>query len=174
MTGLLKKIDELDRSVSSIIHKWSWGYFDILVFLPATAFGVMGIPFLVIWWYWQYNSPILFIAVIVVVAINESLKHFIHRERPLPEDLGEKWPNLRKIHNNPAMPSGDTAQAAVAAVTLVCHGFSFWFLLAIPVGAFGRIYYGSHWIGDCIVGALIGSILAITVNYYLYVPLDFS
>ena len=111
---------------------------------------------------------------IIVLSINESLKYVIGRPRPSIEDIARKWPNLRGIHNNPSMPSGDTAQASVAAVTLIYHGFSGWFVLAIPLGAFGRVYYGSHWIGDCIIGAAIGAILTFCVNYYLYIPLDDS
>ena len=168
----MEKLDSIDRKLSGIIHKWSWGYFDILVLIPATIFGVWGVPCLVIWWFYQYKSPLFLIAVVVTLSINESLKYVISRPRPLLQDLGKKWPNLRKIHNNPAMPSGDTAQASVAAVTLIYHGFSPWFILVIPFGAFGRIYYGSHWIGDCIIGAILGALLTFCVNYYLYIPID--
>ena len=163
----METLDSIDRKLSGIIHKWSWGYFDILVLIPATIFGVVGVPFLVIWWFYVYKTPLFLIAVVVVFAINESLKYVIARPRPLMENISKKFPNLRKIHNNPAMPSGDTAQASVCAVTLVYHGSSPWFLIMIPLGAFGRVYYGSHWIGDCIVGSIVGAILTFIVNWYL-------
>ena len=131
----MEKLDSIDRKLSGIIHKWSWGYFDIFVLLPATIFGVWGVPLLIIWWFYKYQSPLFLIAVIIVLSINETLKYVIGRPRPSIENIAKKWPNLRGVHNNPSMPSGDTAQASVAAVTLIYHGFSGWFALAIPLGA---------------------------------------
>lgn len=164
----MNQIDNIDRVISNFIHKLEFGYLDVLILIPGTAFGVWGVPIFVIWYWYIYNSPLLLIAVVITVIINETIKHFVGRVRPDPATLGKKLINLRSIHNNPSMPSGDTAQASVTAITLIYHGYSYLWLLAIPFGAFGRIYFGSHWIGDCIIGGLVGAILAICVNYYLF------
>ena len=167
---MFSSLDLIDREYSEIIHRWEFGLWDILVIIPGTIFGVWGVPFLVIWYYWVYQSPLFLVGVIVTTIINESLKHVFKRVRPDPNKIGKKIIDLRKVHNNPSMPSGDTAQASVMAVTLLYHGYSYLWLLVIPIGAFGRIYFGSHFIGDCIVGAILGVISAYAVNYYMYVP----
>merc|ERR1711920_967273 len=93
----------------------------------------------------------------VVVVINHTAKYLFNRRRPLAADCGHKMIPLQKMHIDPAMPSGDTAQASVAAVTMIMSGYSPYWALIIPASAFARVYFGSHWIGDTLVGGVFGA-----------------
>lgn len=54
------------------------------------------------------------------------------------------------------MPSGDTAQAANFSLMMYYHfGDPMYLYVWIPV-AFARVYFQLHWIGDTIIGAMIG------------------
>ena len=163
-------IDFIDREYSAIIHKWEFGIWDILMLIPGTIFGVAGVPFLVLWYFYVYQSPLFLIAVLITLFLIKLLKHIIGRVRPDPNKIGKKLLNIRKLHKSPSMPSGDTAQASVIAITLLCHGYSYLWLLVIPFGAFGRIYFGAHFCGDCIVGSILGAFSAYLVNYFMHVP----
>ena len=62
------------------------------------------------------------------------------------------------------MASGDTAQAAWLAGTMyLTVGESIYLWLA-PIVAFSRVYYHCHWIGDTIMGCLLGL-------FYAYITL---
>ena len=86
--------------------------------------------------------------------------------RPLTSNCGKKLIPLKKMHHDPAMPSGDTAQASVAAATMIYHGYSWYWSLIVPASAFARVYFGSHFIGDTIVGGTFAFILTWAINSY--------
>jgi len=77
------------------------------------------------------------------------------------------------------MPSGDTAQAAIyAAVLSAFLGHRGWWLL-LPAGAFGRVWYHCHWIGDTLVAAVISRYIsrptaAVHVPAVTFPPLSLS
>lgn len=169
--NLINICDSLDKSSSDIIHKMQFGIFDYIILIPGTMFGVFGVPILAIFeWKWQsftnnYNFRYIY-SVLLTVTLSEIMKYIVGRVRPNPNNLGLKKLNLRKMHDSGSMPSGDTAQAGVAALTLLKHGYSPLLCFAmIPFGAFGRVYFGSHYIGDCIVGATLGCLSTMLVDY---------
>ena len=59
------------------------------------------------------------------MLFSEVLKHIIDRRRPAIESLGVKMFDLRSVHKNASMPSGDTAQVKIDFVA--CILFFFWF-----------------------------------------------
>ena len=57
-----------------------------------------------------------------------------------------------------AMPSGDSAAAALWCIFM---GYSFqvpYLTLIVPIVMFARVYNQCHWIGDTVVGMIIGSL----------------
>lgn len=72
--------------------------------------------------------------------------------------------NLRSLEKNNAMPSGDSAQSALFCTLLALQFGQPRLLLGIPATMFGRVYFGCHWIGDTMVGASIGAVIALTVH----------
>jgi membrane-associated phospholipid phosphatase len=63
------------------------------------------------------------------------------------------------------MPSGDSAQGALWAVLTLAFFKSNLSMLMIPLVAFGRVYFRCHWIGDTLIGSLIGAGFAI-IGFY--------
>ena len=70
------------------------------------------------------------------------------------------------------MPSADTAQSALCAAFIninypafyaVMGGIGFSIKLIIAV-AIGRVYYHCHFLGDCLVGAVVGTMVAYFVQ----------
>ncbi len=59
------------------------------------------------------------------------------------------------------MPSGDSAQGALWVVITMLFFQSYVILLVIPMVCLGRVYFRCHWIGDTLVGALIGAGFAV-------------
>lgn len=59
-----------------------------------------------------------------------------------------------------AMPSGDTTQAANWCVLTYLFYESYTSLMIIPLVALSRVYYRCHWIGDTIIGTIIGIMVA--------------
>jgi len=165
----LKKLDELDKIYSDKIHKLSFGYWDYLMVIPGTIFGVFAVPLFCLYYLKIINKneiPIYPYCVLFTVINTELLKILIGRNRPLHKQLGKKLINLRKVHNSGSMPSGDVAQASVTAMTMIYHGYSsLWLFVLVPFGTFGRVYFGSHYIGDCIIGSLIGIICSYCTHY---------
>ena len=71
------------------------------------------------------------------------------------------------------MPSADTAQSALCAAFIGMNypafyafmggmGFSIKLIIAVAIG---RVYYHCHFIGDCIVGSVVGTGVAYFVQY---------
>jgi membrane-associated phospholipid phosphatase len=65
------------------------------------------------------------------------------------------------------MPSGDSAQAAVWACVLGRAFSSYAPFVLIPCTMFARVFYGAHWVGDTIVGAVVGSFIEFLCNAVL-------
>ena len=71
------------------------------------------------------------------------------------------------------MPSADTAQSALCAAFICINypafyalmgatGFSVKLIIAVAIG---RVYFHCHFIGDCIVGSIVGTGVAYFVQY---------
>ena len=69
-----------------------------------------------------------------------------------------RWSDLRsKEIGTFSMPSGDSSAAAVFCF-LIAHELGLkgiWLLM--PLVMMGRVYYHCHWVGDTLVGLLVGS-----------------
>lgn len=65
------------------------------------------------------------------------------RLRPGPYTLVKRRFNLRSLEKNHAMPSGDSAQAAMWAAMVAVHYRSPAALLLFPLTCAGRVYFGA-------------------------------
>jgi len=109
----------------------------------------------------------------ITVFITQISKKIIKRLRPDANTLGIKMLDLRSPLTNFAFPSGDTAQAAAYCYCLYLIKNNIWYLLFIPNCAWARIYFGCHYIGDCLAGALIGIIVVYFFWHFFILPNHF-
>lgn len=54
-------------------------------------------------------------------------------------------------------------QAAAYSTSLFLLTQNVWLLLLIPNCAWSRVYFGCHWICDCIIGAMIGCFIPLFI-----------
>jgi undecaprenyl-diphosphatase len=159
-------MNALDQSISRRIHNLRAPWLDYALLPPGLMFGSFGVPVLIValgaWLGWRFGFACT-LAAISTVALTGPLKHYLGRPRPeaMP---GHRAFSLRKLVNNPALPSGDSAQAGMFAAMLVLAGpfddGRRWVFVALaPLCMFSRVYYGAHWIGDTVVGAVIGALV---------------
>ncbi|MDA5145783.1 phosphatase PAP2 family protein [Streptomyces sp. AD681] len=112
------------------------------------------------------------VAVAVVYGLSETIKVWLHEERPC-RDI----PNVRTIAECPvsgdwAFPSNHSVIAAASAATFLIT----WRLVAafaLPLAvlvALSRVYVGVHYLHDVAAGALLGVLLAPLLLLVMKVP----
>jgi membrane-associated phospholipid phosphatase len=96
--------------------------------------------------------------------VTNPLKRYFGRARPEKSSLGPRFFDLRSRLKNCAFPSGDSAQASAMMMILALHhSQSAWLIMIIPT-MLARIYFGAHWLGDTIAGAIIGMIISYSIT----------
>jgi membrane-associated phospholipid phosphatase len=159
---------QLDHRVSRAVHGMRLGALDYALALPGMLFGSYVMPFFIlalgIWVGWKF-AAVATMSALTTLAITNPMKHWINRPRPDPLDQPRAL-TLRKLVNNPAFPSGDSAQAGNLTLLLILLGPLDWpasamFIALIPACMFSRVYFGAHWWGDTVAGVLIGVVVAL-------------
>ena len=93
------------------------------------------------------------------------MKYTIKRERPRRRPDTTRLSDLRgKETGTYAMPSGDSAAAAVFCYLVAFEMGLPQVYLLLPLVMMGRVYYQCHWFGDTIVGVIIGTFWAFVVS----------
>ena len=97
----------------------------------------------------------------IVFLIILPMKKIINRKRPNRIETVYRVLNMRDLeHGNASHPSGDTL---ACAYFLGCFFYIFdanWTIFIIVIlCALGRVYVHCHWIGDTIVGGLLGMVM---------------
>uniref|UniRef100_A0A7S3J8A0 Phosphatidic acid phosphatase type 2/haloperoxidase domain-containing protein n=1 Tax=Euplotes harpa TaxID=151035 RepID=A0A7S3J8A0_9SPIT len=103
------------------------------------------------------------VTIVLTVLCTQSAKILFGRVRPELTNPNQKF-NLRKFEGNCSMPSGDTAQSANFGLLMAINFENpAYVLVCLPV-AFSRVYFQLHWIGDTVIGALIGMGVSLTAE----------
>ena len=184
---VLQKLDANDQYYSSYIQQLEFGaLFEIFMLIPIILYSWIGIAAMVIAYAVFFKSIFYLITSVCCLIINEMLKRTIQRDRPSMNLIAPRIFHLDGyllLKRSKSMPSGDTAQAAIFAFTMIytmdylnqTHLNGYWIyyvLVSIPVVAFERIYFGKHWIGDTICGTFealtICTIVYYTIGPYLF------
>jgi undecaprenyl-diphosphatase len=146
---------------------------------PFNAFKQLGKTEVVIWviivWALIRRSPKLAVAGLIslalVAAIVTPLKASIDRARPKPVLIKQLQPNEYMVpRKNTSFPSGDTATAFAAAISVGMLARRRWLLLLIPSAAMIgllRVLASAHYPSDVCVGAAIG-VLAGWLGTWIY------
>ncbi|MBX3472916.1 MAG: phosphatase PAP2 family protein [Planctomycetes bacterium] len=164
---------KLDHAISRPIHGLKLGPADYFLALPGLMFGSYGMPATILALSlatgWRLGA-VLAMASVTTLAITGPLKHYFGRARPSAATPPRAL-KLRSLVNNPAFPSGDSAQAAMVALlfamTAPWQDWRAWLLAPlVPLCMFSRVYYGAHWVGDTIAGAAIGAAVGLAYGHW--------
>jgi len=162
----LHRAAQRDQALSAAIHNADGGLLgDLLLLLPASLFQPWAVPLLLAIafvaaperCFWE-----LLLGTLCTLGVTNALKARIGRARP--SLLRQRIVNLRALEKNAAMPSGDAAQAALWAALLALHYQHAAPLLAVPLVALSRVYFGCHWLTDVAVGSVVGSAVGIAAH----------
>ena len=104
------------------------------------------------------------VLIILIIFMILPLKAIIGRERPTRILKVFRLCNMRDLEHGKAMPSGDSAACAyfcgIYWLTFNCPMV----MMFLPLVALGRVYVHCHWIGDTIMGTILG--LAVVLAFY--------
>ncbi len=112
--------------------------------------------------YYFIVRPLLHVIVGVILTL--ILKKLFNRPRPVLDESVKRRFNCRSRETNGSMPSGDAFQSANFSLALVYYCDFYWFLFTIPLVMFSRVFYYCHYIGDTVIGAILGIIF----SYVMY------
>ena len=147
----------LDKKLSHKVHNTQLGRFDYILAVFALCCSYIGVPIFLTSFYCLIGSlfAILYLKLVLSgLLITTVLKKLTRRSRP--HRHAKRLINLRWLESNLSFPSGDSYQAGCLAMFLVHHFGSNLFISFIPLVMFARVYFGFHWIGDTLMGSLIG------------------
>lgn len=166
---MINKLSKFDIILSKYIHYFDNYYLNIILFPFAIFFNpnlfIIFIGF--ISWLYDFKKTVILlyiVSIIVAVIITLSLKKFFDRKRP-EIIIGLKKSQLfRKKESNCSMPSGDAMQSAVFATYIINfminNNYSLYneiiMLLFVIVVSFSRVFFLCHYLGDTLVGIIIG------------------
>jgi len=169
----IDRMDALDKKLSGYIFRASPGkVMDVIIAIGCLSFSYFGFPLWIVLYVVIYESYLYALCVLVSIVVTQIFKRCFKRPRPKLSELGHRWFYLQfeDVSAHHSFPSGDTAQAAVFAVTLGYTVDSWYFLglfTVVPYAALGRIYFGRHYIGDTVGGALTGVAIGYFTNWFL-------
>ena len=98
------------------------------------------------------------LCLLVMVISTQIMKYSFRRERPKKRTDTERWSDLRAKENGTySMPSGDSSAAAVFCFVVACEMQLPWIYVLMPLVMLGRVFYQCHWLGDTVIGLLVGT-----------------
>eukprot|EP01084_Bolivina_argentea_P186564 321555_1 len=172
-----QKMDYYDKYYSSVISEAKCTYIiELMLYIITFMYSIVGVLILAILYSIIYKSFLYIINVIVGAAINVCTKRIIKRNRPsvIKANILSK---LIFINGTYSMPSGDTNQSSLFAVTMIytMNDYKYYhtnnrylwclLLLMIPLTAFDRVYFKKHYISDTIIGGIEGLFIGVIICY---------
>ena len=155
----LDKLDEIDRALSDKIAALECGkILESIIVVPTLMFSPIGIPLFIAVTILYFRSFGYLVSMLLGLVFSEGIKKIARRPRPQLQSHKPFNITQHLMHvDSYSMPSGDSLQSAVFAVVVAYHlQLTQWSYIFIPWAAFGRVYWGNHWIGDTLAGAFIG------------------
>ena len=99
------------------------------------------------------------VAALLIVTL--PLKNLFKRPRPVKNESVRRILNMRDLEHGYSMPSGDTLAAAYfTSVYFYIYGANWLIFLCIGLTAIGRVYVHCHWLGDTLVGGILGLVVS--------------
>eukprot|EP01083_Nonionella_stella_P174506 605141_1 len=183
----LNKLDHHDKQYSSKIYTIEYRCVcEILLLIPTFIFSIFGVPIMIIIYGIVFHSILYGINALCCITLNVLIKRVINRQRPRVPAKEIAFASSfiyvlthcimsKKNASSSSMPSGDTVQAAVFAVTMIytmnyhftsTYSYLWWLVLSIiPMVGFARVYFAQHYIGDGIMGAIEGICVATLICF---------
>eukprot|EP01084_Bolivina_argentea_P148589 259735_1 len=172
----LNRLDRNDKYYTSFIQRLELGFFfDTFMLIPTVVYSFIGIAILVIIYAVLFRSILYLVNSVLCLMANEMIKRTIQRNRPNTDTIADRMVDLDGVllvKRSSSMPSGDTAQATIFALTMIytmnyylSSTNNMWYCtaLTIPFAGFGRVYLGKHWIGDTLCGAIEALLICLVV-----------
>eukprot|EP01084_Bolivina_argentea_P055171 101157_1 len=176
--GLMDKLSVIDRAISDKIAAMELGLvMEVLIIIPTLMFSPVGIPLFIAFNILVLRSFVFVVSMLLGVVFSEGIKRISCRPRPKlqahkPLNVTQYLMHVESF----SMPSGDVLQSAVFAVVVTYHlNQSLLAYVVVPWATFGRVYWGNHWLGDCLVGAAIGTFVSfvICINFETFLVHNF-
>ncbi|CAG9323873.1 unnamed protein product [Blepharisma stoltei] len=154
----------------------TWGPFEYLMAVFAASFNNEILTY--VWIIAFVSVPISYgtsvICCLLPILISKAtcyLKEKICRERPTlyQPRIEALMFEFRKKDSNYSMPSCDSAQAAAFWTFFCKHTWMPWWIgILMTIGTmFSRVYYMCHYPTDGLVGAFIGMMIALLMDYII-------
>lgn len=176
--GLLETIDRVDKYYSKKIHYLDFGVFNTFIYYCARFFNPENLPtvYLLIFYLSGYNFfyvMIYFEGSAFCLMASLHLKGRLGRLRPIfTEDL-TKSGYLRSLEKLNSMPSGDSIQAGYFVLFCMFYFHNPYFFIIALLAIYGRIFYVIHWIGDCVVGFIIGFLQGYAIHLAIFALIQY-
>jgi undecaprenyl-diphosphatase len=169
----------MDYSLYKVINGLSGNAFADQVFtrladgLPAVLVALVALTFLVPWASRRRRrrsgAVMATAAAGLALLVNQPIAHAVARVRPYLAHPAHAHLLIARSHD-PSFPSDHAtgAFALATAVWLYDRTFGTILMALAAVLSFSRVYVGTHYPGDVVAGALIGS--AVAIGLYLLGP----
>lgn len=134
---------------------WFWAIGLLAVWLSGDSF-------------WKEWAVVQFLSISLLAALVLAIKFLIRRERPQGE-----WGQIYRVTDPHSFPSGHSARAFLIATIATGLGppeLAIILWIWAPLVALSRVAMGMHYLTDIIVGALVGTLVAI-ISLQIYEPL---
>lgn len=119
---------------------------------------------------WVYLCVTLLAMVVFIIL---PMKAIFGRDRPTRNKSVYRLCNMRDVEGSQkSMPSGDAAACAfICSAYWYLFGNKWFVIICLPFVSLGRVYVHCHWIGDTILGSIIGLYCAHVCFGHQYFPI---
>ena len=178
LKACLNYLDEIDKKISKPLQMYSPNFsIECIFFIFAKLFNngpvITYLSLLLILYFLKYiKFSVFFIPFFHVIMggiFTYILKATIGRNRP-PLISKRYFDFVRNKETSKSMPSGDSLQAAIFVMIFILYfndNIKYLSILLIPMVMCSRIYFNCHYWFDCIIGAILGIIIAFGSDFIL-------